>query len=201
LAQGLPGSLIFSLRPRPAMSSASAAMCFRLGRSLGRSLRPQWPAGSQLHGPSAVGVAGRARRILDGWGDAAGASRACGSVPGSGQVPSSSAPSLVRISYMSEMKGERGDDPDDIIRDVAAKAAAHNTRERITGFLSYDATLHTVWQVLEGEPDTLMPLWVRIQKDERHTVDEASVSIEKAERRVFPFGWGLKVRVRSATEI
>eukprot|EP00409_Alexandrium_fundyense_P007379 CAMPEP_0195046988 /NCGR_PEP_ID=MMETSP0347-20130606/31243_1 /TAXON_ID=2932 /ORGANISM="Alexandrium fundyense, Strain CCMP1719" /LENGTH=50 /DNA_ID=CAMNT_0040075113 /DNA_START=8 /DNA_END=156 /DNA_ORIENTATION=+ len=48
--------------------------------------------------------------------------------------------------------------------------------ERITGFMSYDATLRSVWQVLEGEPNAVMHLWGQIQKDGRHVVDDVSVS-------------------------
>mmetsp|Transcript_71252 Transcript_71252/g.159519 ORF Transcript_71252/g.159519 Transcript_71252/m.159519 type:complete len:193 (-) Transcript_71252:147-725(-) len=107
---------------------------------------------------------------------------------------------LVRISYMSMMHGE-GDELDRTVRQIAESAAVFNMKENITGFMSYDASLHTVWQILEGAPEAVMPLFHRIHQDGRHTVDEASVSIENAHRRAYPGGWGLKVRVRSANEI
>jgi len=101
---------------------------------------------------------------------------------------------------MSEMKG----DPKELaktIRQIAESAAGHNVSKSITGFMSYDATLCTVWQVLEGEPDTVMQLWEKIRRDGRHAVDDASISIDKAEMRAYPRGWGMKVRVHAANEI
>mmetsp|Transcript_51179 Transcript_51179/g.102903 ORF Transcript_51179/g.102903 Transcript_51179/m.102903 type:complete len:100 (-) Transcript_51179:37-336(-) len=98
------------------------------------------------------------------------------------------------------MKGE-GEELDRIIKEIAESAEAFNTQENITGFMSYDATLHSVWQILEGDPDRVMPLWTRIQQDGRHIVDLATVYIENADRRAYPWGWGCQVRVRSANEI
>ncbi|CAK0862042.1 unnamed protein product [Prorocentrum cordatum] len=104
-------------------------------------------------------------------------------------------PEVIRVSYMSVMHGDFKSASSAISR-ITERAAEVNRARSITGLLSYDASLQQVWQVLEGHKKDVMPIWESIQNDDRHAIDELSVSVEGAERRAFPSEWGMKLRLR-----
>mmetsp|Transcript_2242 Transcript_2242/g.1786 ORF Transcript_2242/g.1786 Transcript_2242/m.1786 type:complete len:153 (-) Transcript_2242:166-624(-) len=114
------------------------------------------------------------------WSTALGASR---------QAP------MVRISYMSIVRGDFSGATNSI-ESISERAAEVNRSLGITGLLSYDAKLQQVWQVLEGEKKDVMAVWENIQRDGRHVIDEASISIEDVSGRAFPSEWGMKLRIR-----
>jgi len=75
---------------------------------------------------------------------------------------------------------------------IVSQSVRHNVQVGISGHLAYDVRSQQVWQVLEGSPKVVGPLWEKIAADSRHTLDEDSVAIEFAVERRYPLGWGMR---------
>lgn len=99
----------------------------------------------------------------------------------------------MRLSYMSRMIGSFEQSVQEV-ENIAVASSAANEKAAITGNLCYDASLQQVWQVLEGEYSAVEPLWERIRCDARHSICMESVEMVWAEARLFPGGWGMKLR-------
>jgi len=96
------------------------------------------------------------------------------------------------VSYTSTMRG----DTDSALRQIeciVAHSVLRNLRISVSGHMCYDTKLKQVWQVLEGAPDAVADLWDLISRDTRHVIDEDTVSVETAEARKYPLGWGLRL--------
>jgi len=100
-------------------------------------------------------------------------------------------PELVRVSYTSSMRGD-GKTALQALEAIAERAAKNNIKANISGHMSYDSSLRGVWQVIEGNPDAISPLWRRINADPRHIIDQDTVTIESVQERRYPIGWGLR---------
>jgi len=100
-------------------------------------------------------------------------------------------PALTRISYTSTMRGD-ANKASQQIEDIVAKSVKNNLSCQVSGHMCYDAKLKHVWQVLEGSPEVVERLWTSICQDERHVVDEDTVTMEKVDSRNFPVGWGMR---------
>jgi len=98
---------------------------------------------------------------------------------------------LLRVSYMSTMRGDAASARKDIERIVEHSIPA-NQKAQLSGHMCYDARLKTVWQVIEGRGDLVTEKWKRIRADARHAIDEDTVSVEPVEDRRYPVGWGLR---------
>jgi len=81
---------------------------------------------------------------------------------------------------------------------IAGHARARNLRSGVTGIMSYDCELKQVWQVLEGAPASVMPIWDNISADSRHDIDVDTVVVRPVVARIFPSGWGMALRMRGA---
>ncbi|CAE7483801.1 unnamed protein product [Symbiodinium natans] len=98
---------------------------------------------------------------------------------------------LTRISYTSTMRG----DPQKASRqmeEIVAKSVKSNLSCQVSGHMCYDEKLKHVWQVFEGSPEAVQKLWASINQDERHIVDEDTVTMESVDSRSFPIGWGMR---------
>eukprot|EP00446_Apocalathium_sp_SHHI-4_P080994 CAMPEP_0177489252 /NCGR_PEP_ID=MMETSP0369-20130122/30591_1 /TAXON_ID=447022 ORGANISM="Scrippsiella hangoei-like, Strain SHHI-4" /NCGR_SAMPLE_ID=MMETSP0369 /ASSEMBLY_ACC=CAM_ASM_000364 /LENGTH=179 /DNA_ID=CAMNT_0018965677 /DNA_START=87 /DNA_END=626 /DNA_ORIENTATION=+ len=104
---------------------------------------------------------------------------------------------ILRIDYMSKMNGEE-DAALHAVQQIVARARDVNQRNHVTGILSYDSRLRQVWQILEGRPEDVLPLWGQIQRDDRHVIHQNCILIEGDEQRHFPRGWGMHLRLRGA---
>jgi len=104
---------------------------------------------------------------------------------------SSGAASLLRVSYVSTMRGDAASARKDIERIVEQSVPANHEVE-LSGHMCYDARLKTVWQVIEGRGDLVNEKWDRIRADARHAIHEDTVSVEPVESRRYPVGWGLR---------
>lgn len=73
------------------------------------------------------------------------------------------------------------------IRDIVTHATEYNTKNDITGILLFRSGVFL--QLLEGEKSKVEALYVKIEKDPRHTNVVRILSIEENER-IFPI-WGM----------
>jgi len=99
---------------------------------------------------------------------------------------------FLRMSYMSLMVDSKI--ALDTVRKMVHLAAEVNTRNGLTGRLSYDAQSSQVWQILEGDPQHVLAVWERIRHDPRHTIDEDTVTFDRTAWREYPI-WAMKLRV------
>lgn len=101
---------------------------------------------------------------------------------------------FLRLSYMSTMAGS-----DEIalntVRNIVKKAVQRNRGLGLTGKLSYDAQNKQVWQILEGDPKKVLPLWEKIRRDARHTIAEVTVTFDRTARREYPISWAMQLRL------
>ncbi|HEY0193107.1 MAG TPA: BLUF domain-containing protein [Kofleriaceae bacterium] len=88
-------------------------------------------------------------------------------------------PHLVRIAYASALRGELSRDELDVL---LSKWRRRNAERAITGVLLHHR--ESVFQVLEGFPDLVRPLYETISQDPRHDAITTLID-EPAERRCF----------------
>ncbi len=94
---------------------------------------------------------------------------------------------LHRVIYVSQAKSDGM--PEDVISDIATKAASNNAAVAVTGvLLSYNG-----WfvQALEGSHDVVKPLFERIAQDPRHHKVTLK-SVDGVDARAFG-RWGMKL--------
>merc|ERR1719433_334400 len=101
---------------------------------------------------------------------------------------------FLRLSYMSTMAGS-----DEIalntVRKIVQSAVQANRGLGLTGKLSYDAQNKQVWQILEGDPHKVLPVWEKIRRDTRHTIAEETVTFDRTARREYQISWAMQLRV------
>mmetsp|Transcript_117518 Transcript_117518/g.293022 ORF Transcript_117518/g.293022 Transcript_117518/m.293022 type:complete len:187 (-) Transcript_117518:13-573(-) len=100
---------------------------------------------------------------------------------------------ILRVEYVSVISGNF-DVASQSIDEITWRSRVNNRKMNVTGLMSYDARLQQVWQIVEGRPEHVLPLWDRILQDSRHVVDEGTVVLETDTKRMFPQGWGLLLR-------
>jgi hypothetical protein len=79
------------------------------------------------------------------------------------------------------------------LRSILATSQANNTRDGLTGFLLFDQKWF--FQILEGEHDSVITTYNRIQKDARHDTIEL-MALRQVGRRSFP-EWSMGGAMRS----
>lgn len=77
------------------------------------------------------------------------------------------------------------------LKGLLDKARTHNQAHKISGLLLYQAGFFL--QVLEGDPEVVMDLFARIEKDERHTGVQMLFDQEVAERGFADWSMGFHV--------
>ena len=100
---------------------------------------------------------------------------------------------LIRLSYTSQLVVNK-DAQSKAIEEICQAAAIANRKSNITGILCYDSRLEQVWQVLEGDRSHVEGIWAKIKSDSRHEVHPDTIAIMSVQGRLYPQGWGMKLR-------
>lgn len=98
---------------------------------------------------------------------------------------------LCRLTYMSTMRGDQAT-ASRHIETIAAQSVLKNIQRNVSGHMLYDADVKQVWQVIEGNEETIQRLWMGISNDARHVIDDESVKHEMVDTRRYPLGWGTR---------
>lgn len=94
---------------------------------------------------------------------------------------------FIQLTYKSFLKADGGVEKR-TMEGIIAQAVVKNAKADITGFLLYNEQTRTIYQVLEGPPESVNALFEVIKRDPRHAVCESSVRRRATSQRTSPVG-------------
>lgn len=98
---------------------------------------------------------------------------------------------LLQIAYKSFLTVTDGEEIQ-VMEAIIPHAMLKNARCGVTGWLLYNDSTSTVYQVLEGPPAVVEAIWEEIRHDPRHTVAAESVMRKRIAERQFP-NWSMSM--------